>query len=320
MDLPVQDSSRSCCWWNQRQLEINASTNLPQWRVKKGPKLDPPGGTTFDFKRVHFLTPFSKYFSFHGAPKLDPQQRCLLGGRVSSPPKQLLQLHETHQRHTTNQHRVRNKGLERFGWTYKSALSWSLQSFLFCYVDERFRRSMAPTPGAPWGGTLSTPRVRGQTKWSGSTHRVTWEPNVQREPYTPDCENTRAAWQLFFTARTWAKPHRFDSSVTLLLRRVVQSKTQWHSNVLKLLKLLQKSSQASKTFFQLLQIKRLQLKLTNNLQNSYQISSQHQVPKTWVKQHPKTPKTTKTNEDPSPSSSMHKLVPFGSKLVPTWFL
>ena len=77
-------------------------------------------------------------------------------------------------------------------------------------------------------------------------------------------KNTRAAWQLFFTARTWAKPHRFDSSVTLLLRRVVQSKTQWHSNVLKLLKLLQKSSQASKTFFQLLQIKRLQLKLTNN--------------------------------------------------------
>ena len=109
--------------------------------------------------------------------------------------------------------------------------------------------------------------------------------------FTLDCENTRAAWQLFFTARTWAKPHRFDSSVTLLLRRVVQSKTQWHSNVLKLLKLLQKSSQASKTFFQLLQIKRLQLKLTNNLQNSYQISSQHQVPKTWVKQHPKTPKT-----------------------------
>ena len=42
--------------------------------------------------------------------------------------------------------------------------------------------------------------------------------------------------------------------------------------------------------------------------------------RTWVKQHPKTPQTTKTNENPSPSSSMHKLVPFGSKLVPTWFL
>ena len=93
----------------------------------------------------------------------------------------------------------------------------------------------------------------------------------------------------------------------------MQSKTQSHSNVLKL---LQKSSQALKTFFQLLQIKRLQLKLTNTLQNSYQIQSQHQVPRTWVKQHPKTPQTTKTNEHPSPSSSMHKLVPFGSKLVP----
>ena len=48
-------------------------------------------------------------------------------------------------------------------------------------------------PGAPWDGTLSTPRVPGQTKESGSTHRVTWEPkpfistkNVQRKPYTPD--------------------------------------------------------------------------------------------------------------------------------------
>ena len=67
-------------------------------------------------------------------------------------------------------------------------------------------------------------------------------------------------------------------------------------------------------------VKRLQLKLTKTLQNSYQISSQHQVPKTWVKQHPKTSKPTKTKETPSPGSSMHKLVPFGSKLVPTWFL
>ena len=59
-----------------------------------------------------------------------------------------------------------------------------------------------------------------------------------------------------------------------------------------------KEFKLQKTFFQLLQIKRLQLKLSNNLQNSYQISLQHQVPKTWVKQHPKTPKTTKTNENP----------------------
>ena len=82
------------------------------------------------------------------------------------------------------------------------------------------------------------------------------------------------------------------------------------------LQLLQKSSQASKTFFQLLQIKRLQLKLTNNLQNSYQISSQHQVPKTWVKQHPKTPKTQKQTK------IYLQVLPCTNwfHLVPNWFL
>ena len=99
--------------------------------------------------------------------------------------------------------------------------------------------------------------------------------------------------------------------------RVKRSDTQTFSNFSNYFKRVLK---LPKTFFQLLQIKRLQLKLTNNLQNSYQISSQHQAPKSWVKQHPKTLKTTKTNENPSPSSSMHKLVPFGSKSVSTWFL
>ena len=33
----------------------------------------------------------------------------------------------------------------------------------------------------------------------------------------------------------------------------------------------------------------------------------------------KTPKTHKKTKNPRPSSSMHKLVPFGSKLVPTVF-
>ena len=111
-----------------------------------------------------------------------------------------------------------------------------------------------------------------------------------------NCENTRAAWQLF--SQLGLEPNHTDLTAQSLFFleescRVKRSDTQTFSNFSKL---LQKTSQASKTFFQLLQIKRLQLKLTNNLQNSYQISSQHQVPKTWVKQHPKTPKTTKTNE------------------------
>ena len=40
----------------------------------KGPKLDPPGGTAFDFKGVPCLTPFLNTFPLHGGPKLDPQQ------------------------------------------------------------------------------------------------------------------------------------------------------------------------------------------------------------------------------------------------------
>ena len=42
----------------------------------KGPKLDwtLQGGTTFDFKGVHFPTPFLNTFPLHGGPKLGPQQ------------------------------------------------------------------------------------------------------------------------------------------------------------------------------------------------------------------------------------------------------
>ena len=100
---------------------------------------------------------------------------------------------------------------------------------------------------------------------------------------------------------------------TLLLRRVVQSKTQWHSNVLKL---LQKSSQAWKTFFQLLQIKRLELKLTNTLQNSFQIQSQHQVPRTLsnnIQKHHKAQKQTKIHLQALPCTNWFHL-------VPNWFL
>ena len=94
--------------------------------------------------------------------------------------------------------------------------------------------------------------------------------------------------------------------------RVKRSDTQTFSNYFKRVLKLQK------TFFQLLQIKRLQLQLTNNLQNSYQISSQHQVPKTWVKQHPKTTKTQKQTK--SISKLFHAQTgSIGSKLVPTWY-
>ena len=97
--------------------------------------------------------------------------------------------------------------------------------------------------------------------------------------------------------------------------RVKRSDTQTSSNF----KLLQKSSQASKTFFQLLQIKRLQLKLTNNLQNSYQISSQHQVPKFLrhgsnnIQKHQKPQKQTNIHLQALPCTNWFHL-------VPTWFL
>ena len=92
--------------------------------------------------------------------------------------------------------------------------------------------------------------------------------------------------------------------------RVKRSDTQTSSNFSNYFKRVLKLQKRS------LQIKRLQLKLTNNLQNSYQISSQHQVPKTWVKQHPKTPK-------PQKQTKIHlQALPCTNwfHLVPNWFL
>ena len=82
MDLPSSsfDSQlllvKSASTWNKR---------FNRFATMKGPKLDPPGGTTFDFKGVHFLTPFY-HVSFARGSKTGPSTdwiRCLLGGPVS---------------------------------------------------------------------------------------------------------------------------------------------------------------------------------------------------------------------------------------------
>ena len=82
----------------------------------KGPKLDPPGRTTFDFKGVHFLTSFLNTFPLQGGPKLDSQQvesGASLEIRFGAHPSTFFRCaRKTHQRHT-NQYRVGTKGLEQ---------------------------------------------------------------------------------------------------------------------------------------------------------------------------------------------------------------
>ena len=53
----------------------------------------------------------------------------------------------------------------------------------------------------------------------------------------------RSGQPYFATARTWAKPHRFDTSITFLLRRVVQNK---NTITLKYSQIIQKEFQISK--------------------------------------------------------------------------
>ena len=111
----VQASTRSCCWSNQLQLEINASIDLPQWRGQnwtlQGAPLLISTGSTF--------RPLFKYVSFVRGSKTRPSTdwiRCLLGGPVLSPPKHLLQLRcsmfhvETHETNTELAIRASNKG------------------------------------------------------------------------------------------------------------------------------------------------------------------------------------------------------------------
>ena len=141
---------------------------------------------------------------------------------------------------------------------------------------------------------------------SGSFSQLGLEPNHTGLTVQP----------LFFLEELWGK----------------RSDTQTFSNFSNYFKRVLK---LPKTFSGFSKVKRLQLKLTNNLQNSYKIRSQHQVPKTWVKQHPKT--KTHKNKRKSISALFHAqtgsiwfqigsyLVPMGCKVqrsVPTnlnWF-
>ena len=56
------------------EINFNLKETFHRFATMKGPKLDPPGGTTFDFKGVHFPTPFLNTFPLHEGPKLGPQQ------------------------------------------------------------------------------------------------------------------------------------------------------------------------------------------------------------------------------------------------------
>ena len=142
---PVQDSSRSCAG----EISFNLKQTFQQICHSKGAKTGPQGDH-FWFQGGPLSDPFLKHVSFARGSKTGPSTGWiwyLLGGPVLSPLKHLLH---------TNQHQVGNKGLEqgrshlRLQKSYQlqvpktnprlapcTCLPWSLQSFLFCFVDER---------------------------------------------------------------------------------------------------------------------------------------------------------------------------------------
>ena len=109
-------------------------------------------------------------------------------------------------------------------------------------------------------------------------------------------------------------------SLFLLEELLCREKRSGTLNILKLLKLFKKSSKLSRTSSRLLQIKRLQLKLTKTYQTPTKTSQNNMFLRHGSNNIQKHQKPTKKTKNPRPSSSMHKLVPLGSKLVPTWFL
>ena len=170
---------KSASAWNKR---------FNTFATMKGPKLDPPGGTTFDFKRSTFW-PLFKHVSF--GSKTGPSTgwiRCLLGGAVFSPPNHLLRLRcsnvEAHQRHTKTPRCNKNLKQGRFQLVSKNhisfrcqkrtqklasctSLSWSWQSFPFCYVDER--------------GPVREPKTQSMISRTNTCNTARFEPPFARD-------------------------------------------------------------------------------------------------------------------------------------------
>ena len=140
---------KSASTWNKR---------FNRFATMKGPKLDSPGGTTFDFKGSTFWPPF-KYVSFARGSKTGPSTGwiwCLLGGPVLSPPQApssaaLFQCRSASASHKNTALAIRasNKGgpnsVSKNHISFRcqkrtqklvpcTCLSRSWQSFPFCYV------------------------------------------------------------------------------------------------------------------------------------------------------------------------------------------
>ena len=130
------------------------------------------------------------------------------------------------------------------------------------------------------------------------------------------CENTRSAGPVFPQLGLEPNHAGLASQSLFLLEELLQSKTQCHSKTFSSSKNDLKEFRAHSNVFQSSQNKTSSTQIQNNLPNSSQNNMFLRHGSNNI-QNTKNPQKTK---NPRPSSSMHKLVPFGSKLVPTWFL
>ena len=129
------------------------------------------------------------------------------------------------------------------------------------------------------------------------------------------CENTRSASPVFPQLGLEPNHAGLASQSLFLLEELLQSKTQWHSKTFSSSKNDLKEFRAHSNVFQSSQNKTSSTQTKNNLPNSSQNNMFLRHGSNNI-QNTKNPQ--KKTKNPHPSSSMHKLVPFGSKLVPTW--